>query len=84
MSVYCSPLVTCLKRADFLAVLCVTFSFTFVIFHMVSWVRCDTCLDLFLNFAFSLTFELQVQKGFVDVISEKNKVFHQTLCNELL
>ena len=42
LSVHCSLVVTCCKRDDLLALLCVMFSCGFVTSHVVSWVRCGT------------------------------------------
>ena len=53
MSVYCSLAVTCLEKADLLALLCVMFSFAFVTFPRTD--RCGTLLYRFLIFAFSFT-----------------------------
>ena len=40
-SVYMCLVVTCLERADFLALVCV-YNCEFVVFPLVSWVRCGT------------------------------------------
>ena len=38
----CRPVVTCLERAEFLALLFVVVSCVLLLSHMVSWVRCGT------------------------------------------
>ena len=55
LSVQCSIVVTCWERANLLALLCVIFVVFLSLSHVVSWIRCGTCLYRFLIFAFLLT-----------------------------
>ena len=56
LSVPCSLVITCLARANLLALLYVTFSCVLSLSNVVPWVRCGTCLYQFLIFAVLLTF----------------------------
>ena len=50
-----SLVITCLERTDLLAPLKLMFPCVLLLFHMVSRVRCGTCLYWFLIFAFFFT-----------------------------
>ena len=61
-SVYMYFVVTCWERADLLALVCDVYC-EFVIFPLVSWVRCGTRLYRFLIFATLHTFMLCLWSG---------------------